>query len=271
MSSIGNEATIATCLAGGRHGSDVPTTRSGIQSISRAAAVLKELSQSPQGRSVLDLAMATGLDRTTVHRLVRTLATTGLVEARGAIYRVGPTCLALGVARINSLNLREAALPYAVDLQQSVVKNRPLIVSLSAAATDEVVIVDRIWTPAVPLSIIMGIGWRFPIDETVSGRAMLATLSDAEIDARIGNERRKRLMERLTAIRERDGLEWGMGEFHAGVGTIACPLLGTDGTAVGAIIVAGLGMEAELNQYSDLSQSLRRSAQMISRLLKGSR
>jgi len=271
VSSVGKKTGNTASLAGDKNISNAATTRGGIQSISRAAAVLNELSQSPQGRSVIDLATATGLDRTTVHRLVRTLATTGLVEARGAIYRVGPTCLALGVARINSLNLREAALPYAVDLQQSVVKDRPVIVSLSAPAVDEVVIVDRIWTPAVPLNIIMGIGWRFPIDETVSGRAMLATLSDEEIDARIGHERRVRLTERLGAIRGRAGLEWGMGEFHAGVGTIACPLLGADGTAVGAIIVAGLGMENELNQESDLSQSLRRSAQMISRLLQGSR
>ena len=242
-----------------------------IQSVSRAVAVLKVLAARPLGCTAIEIAGATSLDRTTVHRLVRTLVAAGLVESRGPNYRVGPACLSLGAARLNTLGLREIALPYAVDLQQSIVKDRPAVVSISALASDEVVIVDRIWTAAVPLNIIMGIGWHFPADVTVSGRAMLSTFDDASIAVIIGAERFERLMPRLQGIRKRNGMEWGIGEFHAGVGTLACPLAGLAGTAVGALVVAGLGLERDLNEDSDLAQNLRRSASTVSRLLQTSR
>jgi DNA-binding IclR family transcriptional regulator len=242
-----------------------------IQSVDRAVAVLKALAGKPHGCSVIDIAAETRLDRTTVHRLVRTLVASGLVESRGPTYRIGSGCLSLGAARLNTLCLREIALPYAVDLQQSVVKDRPAVVSISALATDEVVIVDRIWTAAVPLNIIMGIGWHFPVEMTVSGRAMLSTFDDAAIAAMIGVERSQRLAPRLRVIRKREGMEWGSGEFHAGVSTLACPLIGPAGTAAGALVVAGLGMDADLDETSELAQNLRRSATTVSRLLQTSR
>jgi DNA-binding IclR family transcriptional regulator len=158
-----------------------------------------------------------------------------------------------------------------VDLQQSIVKDRPAVVSISAMASDEVVIVDRIWTAAVPLNIIMGIGWHFPVDVTVSGRAMLSTFTDAAVAAVIGAERCERLMPRLQAIRQRKGMEWGIGEFHAGVSTLACPLIGPAGTAAGALVIAGLGLEGDLDEDSELAQNLRRSATTVSRLLQTAR
>jgi len=242
-----------------------------IQSVDRAVTVLKVLAGRPHGASVIEIATEAGLDRTTVHRLVRTLVAAGLVEGRGANYRVGPACLSLGAARLNTLGLREIALPYAVDLQQSIVRDRPAVVSISAMASDEVMIVDRIWTAAVPLNIIMGIGWHFPVDVTVSGRAMLSTFTDAAVAAIIGAARCERLLPRLQVIRQRSGMEWGVGEFHSGVSTLACPLMGPAGTAAGALVVAGLGLESELEEGSELAQHLRRSATTVSRLLQTSR
>jgi DNA-binding IclR family transcriptional regulator len=100
---------------------------------------------------------------------------------------------------------------------------------------------------------------------------MLSTMSEAEVERILGAARRDKLASRLRAVRKREGLEWGMGEFHAGVGTLACPLLGPEGVAVGAMVVAGLGMEDELSETSEFAQNLRRSAQTVSRLLAASR
>lgn len=242
-----------------------------IQSVDRAMHVLRALAGMQRGGSALEIAAATGLDRTTVHRLVRTLIAAGMVESAGATYRIGPACLLLGAARLGGLQLRELALPYAVDLQRSIVQQRPAIVSISARAEDQVVIVDRIWTPAVPLNIIMGIGWRFPIDETVSGRAMLSALADEEVVALLGAQRHAALAPRLKRIRGRGGMEWGTGELHAGVSTLACPFIGAGGVPVGAMVVAGLELEADLDEHSPLAQNLRRAAQTVSGLLQAPR
>lgn len=248
-----------------------PARSGGVQSVERAVDVLRALATVPRGGSALEIATLTGLDRTTVHRLLRTLAATGMAEADGSVYRLGAGCTVLGAGRLDSLGLREAALPFAVDLQRTVVRDRPAVVSISACALDEAVIVDRIWTPAVPLNIIVGIGWRFPIDQPVSGRSMLSTMADADIAACIGAERLARLADRLAAVRAREGMEFGSDEQHAGVGTIACPVLGPSGVAVGALVVAGLGMADDLRVDSALAQHLMRSAQSATRMLQGGR
>lgn len=251
---------------------DPSSARSGsIQSIDRAMEVLRALARVPRGGSALELAAVTGLDRTTVHRLLRTLVGAGMAEARGSSYVLGPACTLLGAGRLDATRLRETALPFAVDLQRSDIQDRPLVVSISCCALDEVVIVDRIWTPSVPLNIVVGIGWRFPIDEPVSGRAMLSTMTDEAIIALIGAERHARLAPRLASIRAQDGMEFGSDERHAGVSTMACPLLGADGVAVGAMVVAGLGMVPDLHLESQIARDLRRSAQSISRLLQAAR
>ncbi|PZR01698.1 MAG: IclR family transcriptional regulator [Archangium gephyra] len=242
--------------------------RSGsVQSIDRAMEVLRVLARRPQGATALELAAVTGLDRTTVHRLLRTLSGAAMVEARGSSYVLGPACTLLGAGRLHASRLRDTALPFAVDIQRADVGDRPLVVSITCCALDEVVIVDRIWTPFVPLNIIVGIGWRFPIDESVSGRSMLSTMSDAAIAALIGIERFERLLPRLSVIRAQDGMEFGSDERHAGVSTMAYPFVGTDGIATGAMVVAGIGLAPELHLESPIARHLVRSAQAVSRLL----
>jgi IclR family acetate operon transcriptional repressor len=244
---------------------------SSVHSVERAVQVLRALADTPGGGSALALSAATGLDRTTVHRLLRTLAGAGMVAADGANYVLGPACTLLGAGRLDSTRLRELALPYAVDLQRSSVQDRPLVVSISCRALDQVVIVDRIWTPAVPLDIIVGIGWRFPIDGPVSGRTMLATLPGAAITALIGRKRHAAIAPTLVSIRARDGMEFGSDEKHPGVSAMASPLVGADGMAVGALVVAGLGLVPDLSPDSRIARNLQRCAQSISRRLQSGR
>jgi DNA-binding IclR family transcriptional regulator len=251
---------------------DALSPRSGsIQSVQRAVQLLRALAGMPKGGSAIELAAGTGLERTTVHRLLRTLVGTGMAEARGSHYILGPACTLLGAGRLDSTRLREVALPFAVDLQRSDIEYRPLVVSISCCALDEVVIVDRIWTPAVPLNIIVGIGWRFPIDDTVSGRAMLSTMTGEAITSLIGIERQEKLAARLVSIRAQEGMAFGSDEKHAGVSTMACPLIAAGGVAVGALVVASLGLIPDLHIESQIARNLRRSAQSISRLLQSGR
>lgn len=241
-----------------------------IQSVTRAFDVLRALTRVPRGCSAIELAAQTGLDRTTVHRLLRTLVFTGAVDVANGSYYLGPTCTMLECGRQEATRLREVALPFAVDLQRSMIQDRPAIVSISSFARQEAIIVDRIWTPTVPLNIIVGIGWRFPIDAAVSGRAMLSTMEDEEIVALLGGMRHEQISERLKAIRQRDGMEFGSDEQHQGLSTMAFPVLGRQGGAVGSLVIAGLGMSEELSLDSPLAQNLRRSAEAVTRSLQNS-
>lgn len=79
---------------------------------------------------------------------------------------------------------------------------------------------------------------------------------------------RPRIAPRLEAIRARGGVEFGVEEQHAGVGTAACPLIGWNGMALGALVVAGLGIEPDLRLDSTLIKELIRSAQAINNILR---
>ncbi|OVZ58284.1 hypothetical protein CDO44_14975 [Pigmentiphaga sp. NML080357] len=239
-----------------------------VQVIDRAMVLLDALMRTPRGASALELAQATALDRTTVHRVLRTLAHWGMVQAREGVYTLGPQCLVLGTAQHDRLGIRRAALPHAIELQEKGVGKRRAIVSISVPALDEVVIIERIWTPSVPLNIITDIGTHFPLDASVSGRAILAAWPRAKGIAHVGEERYAAVSERLDTIRAHRGISFGLSEMRPGVGTLACPIFGHGDEAVAALIVAGLALEEELRPDSPLAQHAQRSAANISAVLR---
>jgi DNA-binding IclR family transcriptional regulator len=79
-------------------------------------------------------------------------------------------------AYLNRLNLRKIALPFTIELQR-VIGDLQAIVSLSIPVGDEVVLIERMWTPSTPLNVIVDLADQFPIDGSPSGRAILATYS----------------------------------------------------------------------------------------------
>jgi len=239
-----------------------------VQVIDRAMVLLDALMRTPRGASALELAQATALDRTTVHRVLRTLAHWGMVQAREGVYTLGPQCLVLGTAQHDRLGIRRAALPHAIELQEKGVGKRRAIVSISVPALDEVVIIERIWTPSVPLNIITDIGTHFPLDASVSGRAILAAWPRAKGIAHVGEERYAAVSGRLDTIRAHRGISFGLSEMRPGVGTLACPIFGHGDEAVAALIVAGLALEEELRPDSPLAQHAQRSAANISAVLR---
>jgi DNA-binding IclR family transcriptional regulator len=226
--------------------------------------LLERILAAPHGLTALELAELTKLDRTTVHRLLRTLAHWGMTEARGARHFLGPECLVLASAQLDRLNVRRAALPHAIDLQENGIGPRPGIVSISVPARDEIVIIERLWSPSAPLSILFEIGTRLPIDGSPSGRAMLATYSAERCAQILGQKRYDAVKARLKEVRACGGLSFGSSEIRPGVATMACAVLGRSGEALGALVVAGLGFEKELRVDSKLAQHLKRAARNVS-------
>lgn len=235
-----------------------------VQAIDRAFMLLERLLAAPQGLTALELAELTKLDRTTVHRLLRTLGYWGLTEARGARHVLGPECLVLASAHIDRLNVRRAALPHAIDLQEKGIGERPGIVSISVPARDEVVLIERLWSPSAPLSILFEIGTRLPIDRAPSGRAILSTYSAERCSALLGAKRYEALKPKLKEVAAAGGLSFGLSEVRPGVGTMACALRGPGGEALGALVAAGLGFDKDLRADSKLAQHLLRAAKNIS-------
>src|SRR5262245_7194184 len=86
---------------------------SGTQAITRAVAILQAFGPEPGGRTPQELSRRTGLNRSTVYRILSALEQAELVVADGAgHYRLGPELAILGGLALRQMDLRGIALPY---------------------------------------------------------------------------------------------------------------------------------------------------------------
>lgn len=151
--------------------------RSGIQVINRAAAILRSLEGLQDGLSLAEIARAVGLPRTTVHRIVTTLADEGFLVAASpnAKVRLGPALLQL--ASTIDYDIKKILRPFLVDLNREVEDT----VDLAILRGGSVVFVDQIQGRR-RLVAVSAIGERFPLHCTANGKAMLAEMEPAEFE-----------------------------------------------------------------------------------------
>ncbi|MDR3436359.1 IclR family transcriptional regulator [Telmatospirillum sp.] len=150
-------------------------TESGRQVIARAAAVLQTLEGRPTGLNMSEIARASGLPRTTAQRLVAALAAQQFLTVGGSgRIRLGPALARLAGAA--HADVTTVIRPHLDILRQQVNET----VHLWVAAEREIVLVDQIVCDH-EIRVVTPIGARYPLGCTAAGKAILATLSDAEI------------------------------------------------------------------------------------------
>lgn len=241
--------------------------RAVVQSVARAFEILSILKDATVPMSALELARASGLDRTVVHRLLRTLCQEGMtLEERGA-FRLGPASVLLAHRYLDNLLVRRLALPYLLDVQGSAIGEKPWTVTLSIPVGDVSTVIERIWTRAVPLGMVLDIGDTFPIDRGAAGRSVLAYYAEDEARALIGAERWDAVAPILEEIREAGGVAMSRGEARPGVYAVAAAILSRRGQAVASISVSGLDLGDELGYDTPLAGQLRRAAHAVGQTL----
>ena len=84
------------------------------QSLERGLAILSSFTTARPLLGVSELAREVGLNRSTTHRYVATLAALGYLEQDAATrrYRLGPRVVNLGFSALSSMDLREVAAPH---------------------------------------------------------------------------------------------------------------------------------------------------------------
>lgn len=152
-----------------------------IQVIARAASVLRALEHEPAGLSLGAIAQRLKLPRSTVQRIVGALEAENLLIAASPTGRVklGPALLRLSASVDSSVSTlaKPAMLEIARDLEQSV--------ELSVMSRDHAVCIDQ--AGPQPTTVLSAIGEKYPLHYTALGKAMLALLTDAEIEQKIGH------------------------------------------------------------------------------------
>lgn len=223
-----------------------PTGGAGeIAVLRRASAILDAFTTAHPERTIADVAAFTGLPTSTVHRIMSTLASVGLLERpmRGR-YRLGIRVHELGQTAVVGIGLRERALPFLESLRAEVGQT----IQLSILSGADVVYIHRLEEPRTLARFIRS-GQRVPVHASSSGKVLAAFGDTARVLAdvrRQGFERRaprtimsmRSLMAELDVVRAR-GFAESVEETWPNMASVAVPVLGAAGSAVAAISVAG--------------------------------
>jgi IclR family transcriptional regulator, acetate operon repressor len=212
--------------------------------ILRAVNVLDAFGDGDDVLSLSELARVTGLPKPTTLRLARRLVETGMLERAEAGYRLGLRLFELGQRVTTPRRLRQLAAP---ALERLYANSRQLV-HLGVRDGRDVVLVESIGHDA-GAEFDTNPGARVPMHSTALGKAILAYSSPSVLrdalsaplepmtTATIRDSRS--LATELVRVR-REGVAHGREESMRGLRCIGCPVLGPDGTAVGAISVSVL-------------------------------
>lgn len=218
------------------------SARTGIEVLHRAFAVLDALGDAPGGMASLAVvARRVELPKPTVHRLLATLVSIGVVERAGQRYQLGMHLFELGQAVAEKTDLREAALPFMEDLYEATHE----IVHLAVLDGIEVLYLERIRGHR-SMKLASKVGGRQPAHCTGLGKALLAFTPEAAARVLAGPLTRRTpytitvhavLVDELARIRAA-GVAFDRDESAVGVHCAAAPVI-VGGRAVAAISVTG--------------------------------
>jgi DNA-binding IclR family transcriptional regulator len=215
-----------------------------IQSLERAAAVLRLLAGGERRLGLSDIASALDLAKGTAHGLIRTLQQEGFVEQDPATgkYQLGAELLRLGNSYLDVHELRARALVWADDLARSSGES----VYLGVLHQQGVLIVHHVFRPDDSRQVLE-VGAMQPLHSTALGKVLCAWDPVAHGDA-AERERATFTDRTVTALPQFEGIlqatrarGWAcdVEETWEGLASIAAPIHDRHRFPVGAVGITG--------------------------------
>jgi DNA-binding IclR family transcriptional regulator len=215
-----------------------------IQSVDRAARIMKVLASGPRRLGVSEIADRLGLTRPTVHGLLQTLQAHGFVEQDrdSDKYQLGAGLLQLGNSYLDLNELRSRSLVHADRLAS----RADAAVRVGVMHGASVVVVHHVFRPDTTLQILE-VGAELPLHASALGKAMLAFLPQQAVSDLLAEPlprltsrtlATRALREQLSDVREQ-GYARERDEAVLGESSIASPIFDHAGHAVGAIGIVG--------------------------------
>ncbi len=245
----------------------------GIQSVQRAAAILRCFTTTDAEQGVTALSQQLGLHKSTVSRLLSTLQQEGFVEQNPETgkYHLGMTLVTLAGIVLDRLDLRELAQPYLNELAERTQET----VNLAILSEHECMNIAGAPSPR-PIQYVGRIGRRTPLHCTSAGKVLLAYLPPEAREAILPAELprytgqtvvdHQLLAQTLVQIRQQ-GYAVTHQEHQEGLSTVAAPLFDHTGRVVAALVVSGPTYRIGPDEVEQVAAAVRQTAGNISRQL----
>ncbi|MGH3381210.1 MAG: IclR family transcriptional regulator [Actinoallomurus sp.] len=214
-----------------------------VQSIERAAAILRLLARGSGRLGVSEIAGSLGLARGTAHGILRTLQGVGFVEQdeQTGKYHLGAALLHLGTSYLDVNELRSRAINWA----DALAARSGEAVRIGTPLDGKVLVVHHVFRPDDTLQTL-DVGALLPAHATALGKVLLAYNADATAALRGDLEpftRRTKTVPRdlARALAEVRDMGWAgeLEEMTVGEAGVAAPIRGQGGLVVGAMGIRG--------------------------------
>jgi len=244
-----------------------------VRVIERVFMILEYLSQSNIPRGPTEIAVATGLNKSTVYRLVSSMCSGGYLERTYAgTYHISVKLVEIVSNHISNLELQTEARPFLSELHAQL----GLIVHLGILDSDEVVYVEKMDINR-NLRIYAQIGMRVPAFCSSLGKCLLSSLSGEEFDVLFRDRSLNRytintittipeLKEHLREVR-RQGWALDNEEYIAGNRCVAAPIFDYRGEIIAAVSASGPTSLLSDKRIPVVVERVRQAASEISRRL----
>jgi len=239
-----------------------------LKSLPKVVSILEAFSTSRRSMSLAEISDATGLPRSTAHRLAASMRELGLLDQdwHRDRYRLGIKLFELGSTALANMDLHREAHPIVDVLSR--ISGHP--VNLAVFDGQQAVVTHRVSAQGgTPLTLIEAA----PLHCTSTGKAILAFQLPATIDAIIagGLKRftdttitsKRRLKGELRLIRAR-GYSVDEGEHQPGVRCVGVPIRDRTGRVIAALSVSGPARGLPKRQVPALAKIVVHHANLIS-------
>jgi len=214
--------------------------------VHRAFRLLRHIASGQRCRNSSATARELGINRTTLMRLLHTLAAEGMIESpdEGESWQIGPGMIALAAEALQSRDIVRVAQPVmerlssalALSSHLGVIDGRDIIYLLREA-------------PNAHLVSNIRAGSRLPAHATTVGRILLAHMTEEAVRALFGSQALTAytaktpatlddLLRRIAEDRAQ-GYAWSYGNYEPGIGSCAVAIMDHRGKAIAAINVTG--------------------------------
>jgi DNA-binding IclR family transcriptional regulator len=245
-----------------------------IQAIERACSILGAFSADRPELGVTELAGLLDLHKSTVHRFLVNLEQAGLVERlpRSGRYRLGLRLFELGSLVIQQMNVWDEALPFL----EALVRDSGETGHMAVLDGGEAIYIEKVETRRA-LRIPSAMGRGYPAHSTSLGKALLAHLPRAEVEAIVAQRGLTRytrntitdeatLVEELARIR-REGSAVDNEEYDEGLRCVGSPIMDHTGQVIAAIGIGGPVTRMTPERLPELAELVRYAAKGLSRRL----
>ncbi len=207
------------------------------EAVGRASRVLALFDRSNRGRTLDELAAATGVPKATLLGILNSMTAHDFLrlEPSSGRYRLGYAWVRLGDVRRNQLNIRENALPVMRQLRDSI--NETVILSLRV--DDMRVHLDYVESMQ-PIRRITQIGHEGPLHVGAAGLVLLAGMSEDEVRAYLKRTRSKDSAAILRAVAriKQEGYAVVSGTVNVQTAAVAAPVRTFAGETVAALTIS---------------------------------